>query len=373
MANRTIFDVSVESKVFGQKPSSSYRRLLDSLMNNLIEDPKTTSKVLGIKLKSQMNIKIFGIDNRKTMTIYGHTNTMNLAIINRNIEKILDALITPSGEKYTIKNYTLQSLTDDEYSKFYESETLTHILDTTGLRGAFLDDFNAMMEKLPFMYSAKSSMSTILLPTNDDTLRLYFAEFGFMELAHREYLLPMPEGYIRCKVKDYDFDTGDIHVELFNSMEADSPSASIRCQLTDCIDLAVIVDGFYDNPMLPILKDIQLKVGRYWSPFVVNNRFYGYRSNNGKKTFVIPTFKETEFKENFYRFSAIDTVQNYPVAYYKNGKFKKFIDFEEFTYHLFELCKKKESAASVNEPIVDSTIPEDMSLEVVSEHLDLED
>lgn len=127
MANRTLFDVSVASKVFGQKPTSSYRKLLGSLMNNLIEDPKTTAKVLGIKLKSQMNIKTFSIDDRKTMTISGHTNTVNLNVINRNIEKILDALITPSGEKFTIKNYTLKSVTDEEYSKVHESKTLAYI------------------------------------------------------------------------------------------------------------------------------------------------------------------------------------------------------------------------------------------------------
>ena len=53
MANRTLFNVTVESKVFGQKPTSSYRKLLESLMTNLIEDPKTTAKVLGIKIPNE--------------------------------------------------------------------------------------------------------------------------------------------------------------------------------------------------------------------------------------------------------------------------------------------------------------------------------
>lgn len=329
MANRTLFNVMVESKVFGQKPTSSYRKLLDSLMNNLIEDPKTTAKVLGIKLKSQMNIKKFNVEH-KTMTISGHTNTMNLKVINRNIERIVDSLITPSGEKYIIKNYVLESMNDEEYSRIHESEALSYILDHTGLRDSFRDDFDAAMEKLPFMYSAKSSMSTFVPPTNWDELRLYFSEFGFMEVNERDYLLPMPEGCIRFSVKDYDFDTMNIYINLFISSQPESPTITFGCQLTDCVDLSIITSGFYGNPLLSNLKNLHLGIGRYWAPFVVNNRFYGYRSANGKKTYVIPTMTETEFKEKFNEFFTNIVLHNYPVAYYKNGKFKRFITFSEF-------------------------------------------
>lgn len=329
MANRTLFNVMVESKVFGQKPTSSYRKLLDSLMTNLIEDPKTTAKVLGIKLKSQMNIKKFNVEH-KTMTISGHTNTMNLKVINRNIERIVDSLITPSGEKYIIKNYVLESMNDEEYSRIHESEALSYILDHTGLRDSFRDDFDAAMQKLPFMYSAKSSMSTFVPPTNWDELRLYFSEFGFIEVAEREYLLPMPEGFIRFSVEDYDFDTMSIYINLFISSQHESPVMTFGCQLTDCVDLSIITSGFYGNPLLSNLKNLHLGIGRYWAPFVVNNRFYGYRSANGKKTYVIPTMTETEFKEKFNEFFNNIVLHNYPVAYYKNGKFKRFITFSEF-------------------------------------------
>lgn len=329
MANRTLFNVMVESKVFGQKPTSSYRKLLDSLMTNLIEDPKTTAKVLGIKLKSQMNIKEFNVEH-KTMTISGHTNTMNLKVINRNIERIVDSLITPSGEKYIIKNYVLESMNDEEYSRIHESEALSYILDHTGLRDSFRDDFDAAMKKLPFMYSAKSSMTTFVPPTNWDELRLYFSEFGFIEVAEREYLLPMPEGFIRFSVEDYDFDTMSIYINLFISSQHESPVMTFGCQLTDCVDLSIITSGFYGNPLLSNLKNLHLGIGRYWAPFVVNNRFYGYRSANGKKTYVIPTMTETEFKEKFNEFFTNIVLHNYPVAYYKNGKFKRFIPFSEF-------------------------------------------
>jgi len=321
--------VTVQSKVFGQKPTSSYRKLLDSLMTNLIEDPKTTAKVLGIKLKSQMNIKKFNVEH-KTMTISGHTNTMNLKVINRNIERIVDSLITPSGEKYIIKNYVLESMNDEEYSRIHESEALSYILDHTGLRDSFRDDFDAAMQKLPFMYSAKSSMSAFVPPTNWDELRLYFSEFGFIEVAEREYLLPMPEGFIRFSVEDYDFDTMSIYINLFISSQHESPVMTFGCQLTDCVDLSIITSGFYGNPLLSNLKNLHLGIGRYWAPFVVNNRFYGYRSANGKKTYVIPTMSETEFKEKFNEFFTNIVLHNYPVAYYKNGKFKRFIPFSEF-------------------------------------------
>lgn len=329
MANRTLFNVMVESKVFGQKPTSSYRKLLESLMTNLIEDPKTTAKVLGIKLKSQMNIKKFNVEH-KTMTISGHTNTMNLKVINRNIERIVDSLITPSGEKYIIKNYVLESMNDEEYSRIHESEALSYILDHTGLRDSFRDDFDAAMKKLPFMYSAKSSMMAFVPPTNWDELRLYFSEFGFIEVAEREYLLPMPEGFIRFSVEDYDFDTMSIYINLFISSQHESPVMTLGCQLTDCVDLSIITSGFYGNPLLSNLKNLHLGIGRYWAPFVVNNRFYGYRSANGKKTYVIPTMTETEFKEKFNEFFTNIVLHNYPVAYYKNGKFKRFITFSEF-------------------------------------------
>lgn len=329
MANRTLFNVTVQSKVFGQKPTSSYRKLLESLMTNLIEDPKTTAKVLGIKLKSQMNIKKFNVEH-KTMTISGHTNTMNLKVINRNIERIVDSLITPSGEKYIIKNYVLESMNDEEYSRIHESEALSYILDHTGLRDSFRDDFDAAMKKLPFMYSAKSSMSAFVPPTNWDELRLYFSEFGFIEVAEREYLLPMPEGFIRFSVEDYDFDTMNIYINLFISSQYESPTITFGCQLTDCVDLSIITSGFYGNPLLSNLKNLHLGIGRYWAPFVVNNRFYGYRSANGKKTYVIPTMTETEFKEKFNEFFTNIVLHNYPVAYYKNGKFKRFITFSEF-------------------------------------------
>ena len=329
MANRTLFNVTVQSKVFGQKPTSSYRKLLDSLMTNLIEDPKITAKVLGIKLKSQMNIKKFNVEH-KTMTISGHTNTMNLKVINRNIERIVDSLITPSGEKYIIKNYVLESMNDEEYSRIHESEALSYILDHTGLRDSFRDDFDAAMKKLPFMYSAKSSMSAFVPPTNWDELRLYFSEFGFIEVAEREYLLPMPEGFIRFSVEDYDFDTMSIYINLFISSQHESPVMIFGCQLTDCVDLSIITSGFYGNPLLSNLKNLHLGIGRYWAPFVVNNRFYGYRSANGKKTYVIPTMTETEFKEKFNEFFTNIVLHNYPVAYYKNGKFKRFIPFSEF-------------------------------------------
>lgn len=364
MANRTLFNVMVESKVFGQKPTSSYRKLLDSLMHNLIEDPKTTAKVLGIKLKSQMNIKEFNVDH-KTMTISGHTNTMNLKVINRNIERIVDSLITPSGEKYIIKNYVLESMNDEEYSRIHESEALSYILDHTGLRDSFREDFDAAMEKLPFMYSAKSSMSTFVPPTNWDELRLYFSEFGFMEVNEREYLLPMPEGFIRFSVEDYDFDTMSIYINLFISSQHESPVMTFGCQLTDCVDLSIITSGFYGNPLLSNLKNLHLGIGRYWAPFVVNNRFYGYRSANGKKTYVIPTMTETEFKEKFNEFFTNIVLHNYPVAYYKNGKFKRFIAFSEFEDVIRKsISKETESDTAVmsddNEidEVLDITMPQ---------------
>lgn len=364
MANRTLFNVMVESKVFGQKPTSSYRKLLDSLMNNLIEDPKTTAKVLGIKLKSQMNIKKFNVEH-KTMTISGHTNTMNLKVINRNIERIVDSLITPSGEKYIIKNYVLESMNDEEYSRIHESEALSYILDHTGLRDSFREDFDAAMQKLPFMYSAKSSMMTCDPPTNWDELRLYFSEFGFIEVAEREYLLPMPEGFIRFSVEDYDFDTMSIYINLFISSQHESPVMTFGCQLTDCVDLSIITSGFYGNPLLSNLKNLHLGIGRYWAPFVVNNRFYGYRSANGKKTYVIPTMTETEFKEKFNEFFTNIVLHNYPVAYYKNGKFKRFIPFSEFEDVIRKsISKETESDTAVmsddNEidEVLDITMPQ---------------
>lgn len=364
MANRTLFNVMVESKVFGQKPTSSYRKLLDSLMTNLIEDPKTTAKVLGIKLKSQMNIKKFNVEH-KTMTISGHTNTMNLKVINRNIERIVDSLITPSGEKYIIKNYVLESMNDEEYSRIHESEALSYILDHTGLRDSFREDFDAAMEKLPFMYSAKSSMTTFVPPTNWDELRLYFSEFGFIEVAEREYLLPMPEGFIRFSVEDYDFDTMSIYINLFISSQHESPVMTFGCQLTDCVDLSIITSGFYGNPLLSNLKNLHLGIGRYWAPFVVNNRFYGYRSANGKKTYVIPTMTETEFKEKFNEFFTNIVLHNYPVAYYKNGKFKRFIAFSEFEDVIRKsISKETESDTAVmsddNEidEVLDITMPQ---------------
>lgn len=364
MANRTLFNVMVESKVFGQKPTSSYRKLLESLMTNLIEDPKTTAKVLGIKLKSQMNIKKFDVEH-KTMTISGHTNTMNLKVINRNIERIVDSLITPSGEKYIIKNYVLESMNDEEYSRIHESEALSYILDHTGLRDSFRDDFDAAMKKLPFMYSAKSSMSAFVPPTNWDELRLYFSEFGFIEVAEREYLLPMPEGFIRFSVEDYDFDTMSIYINLFISSQHESPVMTFGCQLTDCVDLSIITSGFYGNPLLSNLKNLHLGIGRYWAPFVVNNRFYGYRSANGKKTYVIPTMTETEFKEKFNEFFTNIVLHNYPVAYYKNGKFKRFIPFSEFEDVIRKsISKETESDTAVmsddNEidEVLDITMPQ---------------
>lgn len=364
MANRTLFNVTVESKVFGQKPTSSYRKLLESLMTNLIEDPKTTAKVLGVKLKSQMNIKEFNVDH-KTMTISGHTNTMNLKVINRNIERIVDSLITPSGEKYIIKNYVLESMNDEEYSRIHESEALSYILDYTGLRDSFRDDFDAAMEKLPFMYSAKSSMSTFVPPTNWDELRLYFSEFGFIEVNEREYLLPMPEGCIRFSVKDYDFDTMDIYINLFISSQHESPTVTFGCQLTDCVDLSIITSGFYGNPLLSNLKNLHLGIGRYWAPFVVNNRFYGYRSANGKKAYVIPTMSETEFKEKFNEFFTNTVLHNYPVAYYKNGKFKRFITFSEFEETIRKSISKETESDTVvvsddNEidEVLDITMPQ---------------
>lgn len=364
MANRTLFNVTVQSKVFGQKPTSSYRKLLDSLMTNLIEDPKTTAKVLGIKLKSQMNIKKFNVEH-KMMTISGHTNTMNLKVINRNIERIVDSLITPSGEKYIIKNYVLESMNDEEYSRIHESEALSYILDYTGLRDSFRDDFDAAMEKLPFMYSAKSSMSTFVPPTNWDELRLYFSEFGFIEVNEREYLLPMPEGFIRFSVKDYDFDTMNIYINLFISSQPESPTITFGCQLTDCVDLSIITSGFYGNPLLSNLKNLHLGIGRYWALFVVNNRFYGYRSDNGKKTYVIPTMSETEFKEKFNEFFTNIVLHNYPVAYYKNGKFKRFITFSEFEETIRKsISKETESDTAVMsddteiDEVLDITMPQ---------------
>lgn len=364
MANRTLFNVTVESKVFGQKPTSSYRKLLKSLMTNLIEDPKTTAKVLGIKLKSQMNIKKFNVEH-KTMTISGHTTTMNLKVINRNIERIVDSLITPSGEKYIIKNYVLESMNDEEYSRIHESEALSYILDHTGLRDSFREDFDAAMRKLPFMYSAKSSMSAFVPPTNWDELRLYFSEFGFIEVAEREYLLPMPEGFIRFSVEDYDFDTMSIYINLFISSQHESPVMTFGCQLTDCVDLSIITSGFYGNPLLSNLKNLHLGIGRYWAPFVVNNRFYGYRSANGKKTYVIPTMTETEFKEKFNEFFTNIVLHNYPVAYYKNGKFKRFIPFSEFEDVIRKsISKETESDTAVmsddNEidEVLDITMPQ---------------
>lgn len=364
MANRTLFNVTVQSKVFGQKPTSSYRKLLDSLMTNLIEDPKTTAKVLGIKLKSQMNIKKFNVEH-KTMTISGHTNTMNLKVINRNIERIVDSLITPSGEKYIIKNYVLESMNDEEYSRIHESEALSYILDHTGLRDSFRDDFDAAMEKLPFMYSAKSSMTTFVPPTNWDELRLYFSEFGFIEVAEREYLLPMPEGFIRFSVEDYDFDTMSIYINPFISSQHESPVMTFGCQLTDCVDLSIITSGFYGNPLLSNLKNLHLGIGRYWAPFVVNNRFYGYRSANGKKTYVIPTMTETEFKEKFNEFFTNIVLHNYPVAYYKNGKFKRFIPFSEFEETIRKSIRKETESGTVvvsddNEidEVLDITMPQ---------------
>lgn len=364
MANRTLFNVMVESKVFGQKPTSSYRKLLNSLMTNLIEDPKTTAKVLGIKLKSQMNIKKFNVEH-KTMTISGHTNTMNLKVINRNIERIVDSLITPSGEKYIVKNYVLESMNDEAYSRIHESEALSYILDHTGLRDSFRDDFDAAMEKLPFMYSAKSSMSTFVPPTNWDELRLYFSEFGFIEVNEREYLLPMPEGCIRFSVEDYDFDTMNIYINLFISSQYESPTITFGCQLTDCVDLSIITSGFYGNPLLSNLKNLHLGIGRYWAPFVVNNRFYGYRSANGKKAYVIPTMSESEFKEKFNEFFNNIVLHNYPVAYYKNGKFKRFITFSEFEETIRKsISKETESDTAVmydnNEidEVLDITMPQ---------------
>lgn len=364
MANRTLFNVMVESKVFGQKPTSSYRKLLDSLMTNLIEDPKTTAKVLGIKLKSQMNIKEFNVEH-KTMTISGHTNTMNLKVINRNIERIVDSLITPSGEKYIVKNYVLESMNDEEYSRIHESEALSYILDHTGLRDSFRDDFDAAMEKLPFMYSAKSSMSTFVPPTNWDELRLYFSEFGFIEVNEREYLLPMPEGFIRFSVEDYDFDTMNIYINLFISSQYESPTITFGCQLTDCVDLSIITSGFYGNPLLSNLKNLHLGIGRYWAPFVVNNRFYGYRSANGKKAYVIPTMSESEFKEKFNEFFNNIVLHNYPVAYYKNGKFKRFIPFSEFEDVIRKSIRKETESGTVvvsddNEidEVLDITMPQ---------------
>lgn len=364
MANRTLFNVMVESKVFGQKPTSSYRKLLDSLMTNLIEDPKTTAKVLGIKLKSQMNIKEFNVDH-KTMTISGHTNTMNLKVINRNIERIVDSLITPSGEKYIIKNYVLESMNDEEYSRIHESEALSYILDHTGLRDSFREDFDAAMQKLPFMYSAKSSMSTFVPPTNWDELRLYFSEFGFIEVNEREYLLPMPEGFIRFSVEDYDFDTMNIYINLFISSQPESPTITFGCQLTDCVDLSIITSGFYGNPLLSNLKNLHLGIGRYWAPFVVNNRFYGYRSANGKKAYVIPTMSESEFKEKFNEFFNNIVLHNYPVAYYKNGKFKRFITFSEFEETIRKSISKETESGTVvvsddNEidEVLDITMPQ---------------
>lgn len=364
MANRTLFNVTVQSKVFGQKPTSSYRKLLDSLMTNLIEDPKTTAKVLGIKLKSQMNIKEFNVDH-KTMTISGHTNTMNLKVINRNIERIIDSLITPSGEKYIVKNYVLESMNDEEYSRIHESEALSYILDHTGLRDSFRDDFDAAMEKLPFMYSAKSSMSTFVPPTNWDELRLYFSEFGFIEVNEREYLLPMPEGFIRFSVEDYDFDTMNIYINLFISSQYESPTITFGCQLTDCVDLSIITSGFYGNPLLCNLKNLHLGIGRYWAPFVVNNRFYGYRSANGKKAYVIPTMSESEFKEKFNEFFNNIVLHNYPVAYYKNGKFKRFITFSEFEETIRKSISKETESGTVvvsddNEidEVLDITMPQ---------------
>ena len=364
MANRTLFNVMVESKVFGQKPTSSYRKLLDSLMTNLIEDPKTTAKVLGIKLKSQMNIKKFNVEH-KTMTISGHTNTMNLKVINRNIERIVDSLITPSGEKYIIKNYVLESMNDEEYSRIHESEALSYILDHTGLRDSFRDDFDAAMQKLPFMYSAKSSMSTFVPPTNWDELRLYFSEFGFIEVNEREYLLPMPEGFIRFSVEDYDFDTMNIYINLFISSQPESPTITFGCQLTDCVDLSIITSGFYGNPLLSNLKNLHLGIGRYWAPFVVNNRFYGYRSANGKKAYVIPTMSESEFKDKFNEFFNNIVLHNYPVAYYKNGKFKRFITFSEFEETIRKSISKETESGTVvvsddNEidEVLDITMPQ---------------
>lgn len=364
MANRTLFNVTVESKVFGQKPTSSYRKLLDSLMHNLIEDPKTTAKVLGIKLKSQMNIKKFDVEH-KTMTISGHTNTMNLKVINRNIERIVDSLITPSGEKYIIKNYVLESMNDEEYSRIHESEALSYILDHTGLRDSFREDFDTAMKKLPFMYSAKSSMSAFVPPTNWDELRLYFSEFGFIEVNEREYLLPMPEGFIRFSVEDYDFDTMNIYINLFISSQYESPTITFGCQLTDCVDLSIITSGFYGNPLLSNLKNLHLGIGRYWALFVVNNRFYGYRSANGKKVYVIPTMSETEFKEKFNEFFINIVLHNYPVAYYKNGKFKRFITFSEFEDVIRKSIRKETESDTVvmsddNEidEVLDITMPQ---------------
>lgn len=364
MANRTLFNVTVESKVFGQKPTSSYRKLLDSLMTNLIKDPKTTAKVLGIKLKSQMNIKKFVVEH-KTMTISGHTNTMNLKVINRNIERIVDSLITPSGEKYIVKNYVLESMNDEKYSRIHESEALSYILDHTGLRDSFREDFDVAMQKLPFMYSAKSSMSAFVPPTNWDELRLYFSEFGFIEVAEREYLLPMPEGFIRFSVEDYDFDTMSIYINLFISSQHESPTITFGCQLTDCVDLSIITSGFYGNPLLSNLKNLHLGIGRYWAPFVVNNRFYGYRSANGKKTYVIPTMTETEFKEKFNEFFTNIVLHNYPVAYYKNGKFKRFITFSEFEETIRKSISKETESGTVvvsddNEidEVLDITMPQ---------------
>ena len=364
MANRTLFNVTVESKVFGQKPTSSYRKLLESLMTNLIEDPKTTAKVLGIKLKSQMNIKEFNVEH-KVMTISGQTNTMNLKVINRNIERIVDSLITPSGEKYIIKNYVLESMNDEEYSRIHESEALSYILDHTGLRDSFRDDFDAAMEKLPFMYSAKSSMSTFVPPTNWDELRLYFSEFGFIEVNEREYLLPMPEGCIRFSVEDYDFDTMNIYINLFISSQYESTTITFGCQLTDCVDLSIITSGFYGNPLLSNLKNLHLGIGRYWAPFVVNNRFYGYRSANGKKAYVIPTMSESEFKEKFNEFFNNIVLHNYPVAYYKNGKFKRFITFSEFEETIRKSISKETESGTVvvsddNEidEVLDITMPQ---------------
>jgi len=256
-------------------------------------------------------------------------------------------------------------MNDEEYSRIHESEALSYILDHTGLRDSFRDDFDAAMQKLPFMYSAKSSMSAFVPPTNWDELRLYFSEFGFIEVNEREYLLPMPEGFIRFSVEDYDFDTMNIYINLFISSQYESPTITFGCQLTDCVDLSIITSGFYGNPLLSNLKNLHLGIGRYWAPFVVNNRFYGYRSANGKKAYVIPTMSESEFKEKFNEFFNNIVLHNYPVAYYKNGKFKRFITFSEFEETIRKSISKETESGTVvvsddNEidEVLDITMPQ---------------
>lgn len=362
MANRTLFNVTVQSKVFGQKPTSSYRKLLDSLMTNLIEDPKTTAKVLGIKLKSQMNIKKFNVEH-KTMTISGHTNTMNLKVINRNIERIVDSLITPSGEKYIIKNYVLESMNDEEYSRIHESEDFAELLDITGIRDGFRLDFNDAMKELPFLYCPKSAMLVTDYPTTIEGLRTYFGEFGFIDTEIQgEYFLPMPHGVIRCRVLDYDTTNYTINVAVFDAINTNAPLATLECKLDECVDLMVLIIGFSDNQLMYPLKRLHSEIGRYWSPFLVDKRFFGFKNNSGKKLFVIPTLSEEGLRDNFDQFFDAITLGNYPVAYYKNSKFKRFITFSEF-----EEMVKKPLGKEAN----DTAVAVDTDSDEVDEVLDI--